>query len=164
MPIAASFYTVALAVHIIGVVIAFGVTFVYPVVIPVMRRNDPRTVAGIHRMQEQIGKRVISPALVVVLLAGIYLASKLDVWSSFYVQWGFGVVIVLGALGGAYFGPREGRLAAMAERDIAAAADGGQVVFSAEYEALHRQVMIVNLLANVLVLATIYVMTAQTGA
>jgi len=54
---------------------------------------------GIHRIQDKVGKLVISPFLGLALLCGIYLASKLKVWSAFYVQWGLGVIIVLGALG-----------------------------------------------------------------
>jgi hypothetical protein len=100
------------------------------------------------------------------LLAGIYLASKLHVWSDFYVQWGFGAIIVLGALGGAFFAPRERRLAELAERDIAMADQTpgtSDIVFGAEYKALRQQLFLVNLGANVLVLLTIYFMTAQTG-
>jgi hypothetical protein len=78
------------------------------------------------------------------------------------------VIIVIGARGGVFFSPRERRLAALAERDIAAAdqtAPGeSTVVFSAEYKALRQQVLMVGLLANVLILLTIYFMTAQTGA
>jgi hypothetical protein len=165
---AVTFYTVVLAVHIVAIVVAFGVTFAYPVMYGVGLRMEPRAMPGLHRIQDHVGKRVISPGMVIVLAAGIYLASKLSVWSDFYVQWGFGAIIVLGGLGGAFFAPRERRLAALAERDIAAADQGsagaGQVTFSAEYKALRQQVMLVGLLANLLVLLTIYFMVAQTGA
>jgi hypothetical protein len=58
--------------------------------------------------------------------------------------------------------------AQLAERDVTASAgeaspaDG--FAFSAEYKSLRRQVFFVNLGVNVLVLLTIYFMTAQTGA
>jgi hypothetical protein len=165
---AVTFYTFVLAVHIAAIVIAFGITFAYPVMYAVGIRAEPRSMPGLHRIQDSVGKLVISPFMGLALLAGIYLASKLHAWSSFYVQWGFGVIIVLGALGGAFFAPRERRLAELAERDIAAAdqaSPGGKdVVFSAEYKALRQQLFRVNLAANVLVLLTIYFMTAQTGA
>ena len=154
--------------HIAAIVIAFGVTFAYPVMYAVGIRAEPRSMPGFHRIQDSVGKFVISPFLGLALLAGIYLASKLHVWSDFYVQWGLGVIIVLGALGGAFFAPRERRLAELAERDIAAAdqASPGEpnVVFGAEYKALRQQVFRVNVVANVLILLTIYFMTAQTGA
>jgi hypothetical protein len=165
---AVTFYTFALAVHIAAIVIAFGVTFAYPVMYAVGVRTEPRSMPGFHRIQDSVGKFVISPFLALALVAGIYLASKLHVWSAFYVQWGFAVIIVLGGLGGAYFAPRERRLSELAERDIAAAdraAPGeANVVFGAEYAALRRQMLRVGLVANVLVLLTIYFMTAQTGA
>jgi hypothetical protein len=165
---AVTFYTFALAVHIAAIVIAFGVTFAYPVMYAVGIRAEPRSMPGIHRIQDSVGKFVISPFIGLALLAGIYLASKLHSWSSFYVQWGLAVIILLGALGGAFFAPRERRLAELAERDIAAAdrSTPGETtfVFSAEYKALRQLVFRVNLLANVLILLTIYFMTAQTGA
>jgi hypothetical protein len=167
MPTAVTFYTFALAFHIAAIVIAFGITFAYPVMYAVGIRAEPRSMPGLHRIQDSVGKFVISPFLGLALLAGIYLASKLHAWSSFYVQWGLGVIIVLGALGGAFFAPRERRLAELAKRDIAAAdqtAPGSAVVFGLEYKALRQQLFRVNVAANVLILLTIYFMTAQTGA
>jgi hypothetical protein len=176
MPIpAVTFYTFALAVHIAAIVIAFGVTFAYPVMYAVGIRSEPRSMPGLHRVQDSVGKFVISPFMALALLAGIYLASKLHVWGDFYVQWGIGAIVVLGALGGAFFAPRERRLAALATRDLAqaggatgqaggASEQAGGFAFGEEYRALRRQLFAVNLAANVLVLLTIYFMTAQTGA
>jgi hypothetical protein len=164
---AVTFYTFVLAVHIAAVVIAFGVTFAYPVMYAVGIRAEPRSMPGLHRIQDSVGKFVISPFLGLALLAGIYLASKLHTWSDFYVQWGLGVIIVIGALGGAFFAPRERRLAQLAERDIAAAdqaSPGGQVVLGTEYRALRQQLFFVNVGVSVLILLTIFFMTAQTGA
>jgi hypothetical protein len=165
---AVTFYTFALAVHIAAIVIAFGVTFAYPVMYAVGIRAEPRSMPGLHRIQDSVGKFVISPFLGLALLAGIYLASKLHSWSSFYVQWGLAVIILLGALGGAFFAPRERRLAELAERDLSAAGeitpgDSG-FAFGADYKALRQLVFRVNVAANVLILLTIYFMTAQTGA
>lgn len=166
MLMAFTFFTLVLAVHIAAILIAFGITFAYPVMYAVGVRTEPRSMPGVHRIQDSVGKFVISPFIGLALAAGIYLASKLHVWSAFYVQWGLGVLIVLGGLGGAFFAPRERRLAELAERDIATAdqtAPGEQsVVFGAEYKALRQQVMTVGLLANALVLLTIYFMAAQT--
>jgi hypothetical protein len=159
---AVTFFTFALAVHIAAVVIAFGVTFAYPVMFAIGNKSEPRAMPAVHRIQDSVGKFVISPFLGLALLAGIYLASKLHTWSHFYVQWGLGVIILLGALGGAFFAPKERRLAELAAHDVASAGDG-EVVFSAEYRALRQQVLTVNLIGNILILLTIYFMTAQTG-
>lgn len=168
MLIAVTFYTFVLAVHIAAIVIAFGVTFAYPVMYAVGIRAEPRSMPGMHRIQDAVGKRVISPFLGLALLAGVYLASKLHTWSDFYVQWGLVVIVLLGGLGGAFFAPRERRLGELAERDIAAADQASpgssEFAFSGEYVALRRQVFLVNAAANVLILLTIFFMTAQTGA
>jgi hypothetical protein len=167
MILAVTFYTFVLAIHIAAIVIAFGITFAYPVMYAVGIRAEPRSMPGVHRIQDSVGKFVISPFLGVALLAGIYLASKLHSFSAFYVQWGIAVIVILGALGGAFFAPRERRLAELAEQDVAAAdqaSPGGKVVFGEEYKRLRTLVFRVNVLANVLILLTIYFMTAQTGA
>lgn len=166
MILAVTFYTFVLAVHIAAIVIAFGVTFAYPVMYAVGIRAEPRSMPGLHRIQDTVGKFVISPFLGLALLAGIYLASKLHTWSDFYVQWGIAVIVILGALGGAFFAPRERRLAELAERDIAAAdqaSPGAEIVFGEGYKRIRTQLFRVNVIANVLILLTIYFMTAQTG-
>jgi hypothetical protein len=162
MVIAVTFYTFVLAAHIASIVIAFGVTFAYPVMYAVGLKREPRTMPGFHRIQDYVGRFVITPFLALALLCGIYLASKLKVWSDFYVQWGLAVIIVLGGLGGAFVAPRERKLAELADRDIAASGDGA-VTFGPEYLALRRQIAIVGYVANVLVLLTIYFMTAHTS-
>jgi hypothetical protein len=160
---AVAFWQVVLAIHIVAVVAALGVTFAYPLIGAVAANMDPRAMPWYHRTQRLIGQRLISPGLAVVLVAGIYLASKLHQWHAFYVQWGVGIVIVLGAASGAFFAPSERKLAELAERDIKAAGDG-EVTLSPEYKALERRVAIVGVIANVLIAVTVYVMTVRSGA
>jgi hypothetical protein len=155
------FWQVVLAIHVAAVVIAFGVTFAYPIFGAVGTRMDPRAMPWFHRMQHLIGQRLINPGLLVVLVAGIYLASKLHQWSQFYVQWGLGAAIVIGALEGAFFSPRDKKLAELAERDVAAAPMGGEVKWSAEYLSLVKQVATVGALTDLLILVTIYLMTIR---
>jgi hypothetical protein len=160
---AVAFWQIVLAIHIVAVVAAFGVTFAYPLIGAVAARREPRAMPWWHRTQRLLGRGLITPGLAVVLIAGIYLASDLHQWHAFYVQWGLGVAIVIGGLGGVFFSPSEGKLAELAERDIKAAGDG-EVSWSAEYEALSRRVAIVGAVVNVLILVTVYVMTVQSGA
>jgi hypothetical protein len=155
------FWQVVLAIHIAAVVIAFGVTFAYPVFALAGTKLDPRALPWFHRMQQKVGRFVINPGLALVLLAGIYLASKLHYWHFFFVQWGIAVAVVLGALEGAVMMRQEGRLAALAERDIAAAGDGA-VELSDEYSRLAKRIGAVGLFMNVLVLITVYLMTIQS--
>jgi uncharacterized membrane protein SirB2 len=158
------FQTVVRAVHIAAVVVAFGVTFAYPLIGAIGERMDPRAMPWWHRMQHLVGTRLIQPGLGVVLVAGIYLASKEHQWSKFYVIWGLAVTILLGALAGVFFSPTERRLSALAERDIAATASGAEVVLSAEYDALNKRQAIVGAATSVLILVTVYLMTVHTGA
>jgi hypothetical protein len=157
---AVAFWQVVLAIHIAAVVIAFGVTFAYPVFIVVGGKMDPRGLPWFHRMQLQVARRLINPGLAVVLIAGIYLASKLSMWHFFYVQWGVAVVVVLGGLEGAFMIKQERKLADLAEHDIAAAGDG-PVQLGAEYEALAKRVGTVGAAMSVLVLVTVYLMSVQ---
>jgi hypothetical protein len=159
---AVAFVEIVLAVHIMAAVIAFGVTFAYPIITAAIERADARALPSLHRAQHVVGTRLITPGLAVVVLAGIYLASKEHQWSTLYVQWGLGASVVLGALGGMFFAPIERRLIDLANRDVAAAADGA-VTLSAEYRAAARRLAQVGALSSLLVLVTIYFMATHTG-
>ena len=161
--LAVQFYEVVLALHILAVVIAFGATFAYPVLLGVVTKADTRALPALYRALHAISQRVIMPGVAAILVFGIYLASHLHLWSAFFVQWGLGVVIVIGAVEGAYLGPREKRLIEVADRDVAAAGDGS-VSFSAEHDSLVRQVGAVGALMDLLVVITIYFMVTHTGS
>jgi len=164
VPLAVAFYEVVIALHIIAVVVAFGATFAYPVIFATVARADPRALPAVYRAIHAISRRIISPGLLAVLVFGVYLASKLHLWHAFFVQWGLGVVIVIGAVEGAYLGPREKRLVAVAEADLAAAGPDGAIAQSTEHQALARSVGAVGALMDVLVVVTIFFMVARTGA
>ncbi len=157
------FYEVVLAVHIMAVIVAFGVTFAYPIMFSVGARLDPRSLPVLHRIEYSIEQRLINPGLVVVLAAGIYLASKLHVWSAFYVQWGLAAVVVIGGVVGSVMIPTAKRAATLAERDLAASNED-PVNFSEEYRALTRRLATVGTLLSLLVLVTVYFMATHTGA
>ncbi|HTD07562.1 MAG TPA: hypothetical protein VK680_01610 [Solirubrobacteraceae bacterium] len=163
MLLAVQFYEVVLALHILAVVFAFGATFAYPVLLGVVTKADARALPALYRALHAISQRVIMPGVAAILVFGIYLASHLHVWSAFFVQWGLGVVIVIGAVEGAYLGPREKRLIEVADSDVAAAG-GGEVTFSAEHDSLVRRIGTVGALMDLLVVITIYFMVTHTGA
>ncbi|MDQ6778938.1 MAG: hypothetical protein M3071_22565 [Actinomycetota bacterium] len=151
--IAVHFWEVVLAAHIAAIVIAFGVIFAYPVIYLCAAKLGPGAMPWYYRMRVLLGQRLISPGLVLVLTAGIYLATYFHQWKHFYVQWGVAVVVVIGGIGGAFLTPREKKLAELAERDIS----------GAEYKVLSKRVLIVDSLVLVLILATVYLMTVQAG-
>jgi hypothetical protein len=160
--IAASLFEVVLAIHIMAVVVAFGVTFAYPIMFAVAARHDPRGLPLMHRVEYTIERMLINPGLLLVILAGIYLASKGHFWSDFFVQWGLGAAIVIGALVGAVMIPTAKRAETAAARDIAAAADG-EIVMSDEYRALVMRLTVVGSALSGLVLVTILFMALHVG-
>jgi hypothetical protein len=162
--LAVALWEVVLALHIIAVVFAFGATFAYPVLLGAVTKADPRALPALYRALHAISQRVIMPGLAAVIVFGIYLASHLELWSSFFVQWGLGVAIVIGAVEGAYLGTRERRLIEVADRDVAAAGGDGAVTFSGEHDSLVHRIGAVGALMDLLVLVTIYFMVAHTGA
>jgi hypothetical protein len=161
--VAVAFFEVVLALHILAVVFAFGATFAYPVLLGTVAKADTRAMPALYRALHAISQRVIMPGLGLVVIFGIYLASHLHVWNTFFVQWGLAVSIVIGAVEGVYLGPREKRLIEVADRDLAAAGDG-QVTPSAEHDALVRRIGLVGALMDLLVVLTIYFMATHTGA
>jgi hypothetical protein len=161
------FYEAVLALHILAVVFAFGATFAYPVLIGAITKADTRALPALYRALHAISQRVIMPGLALIVIFGIYLASHLHLWSSFFVQWGLGVSIVIGAVEGMYLGPREKQLIEVADRDLAAAGDGGRVgsyTPSAEHDALVKRIGAVGALMDLLVVITIYFMVTHTGS
>jgi uncharacterized membrane protein len=157
-----SFYNVILFVHIAAAVIAFGGTFTYGLVQGfVMRPEQRRHVPFWHRVQHEIGNKLITPAAVVILLAGIYLAAAGNFdFSTTFVKIGVVAIVVLLGAGHAFFSPTEVRAADAAERDIAAAGTG-EVEFGPEYQALAGRLQVVGIAANLLVLAAIFVMVIK---
>jgi hypothetical protein len=159
-PVAASAYEIVLAVHIMAVVVAFGVTFAYPIMFAVTARHGARSLPLVHRIEHTIERFLINPGLLLVLAAGIFLASDGHHWSEFFVQWGIAAVIVIGAFLGAVMIPTAKRAEQIAERDIAAAAPG-DLQMSAEYQALARRLATVGSLLSLLVLITILFMATK---
>ena len=158
-----------LAVHVLAAVIGFGVLFAYPLLFTTASRMDPRVTPWLLRTRQRLGRVLINPGLLVVVLAGIYLASDEHQWSFFYVQWGIGAAIVIGAIEGSFTIPRAGRLAAIAERDLAATEvpAGGQrmtAMWSPEYVAAFRQLSIGGALLQLIVIVTVFLMATHAGA
>jgi hypothetical protein len=158
-----TFDQVILALHIISVVVAFGVVFTYPLFMSVGARLDPTAMPWFHHMQQAVSRRLVSPGLLLVVVFGVILASEYHAWHAFYVQWGIGVAIVIGGLEGMFMSPRAGRLSQLARRDL----DAGEAragTLSAEYRAVFRQVAGGATVVSALVLVTIYMMAAHVGA
>ncbi len=162
MLVAVAFYEVVLALHILAVVFAFGATFAYPVLVGTITKVDSRAQPALYRALHAVSQRVIMPGLAAIVVFGIYLASHLHLWHAFFVQWGIGVSVVIGAVEGMYLGPREKRLIEVADREAAAAAGSGEVAYGAEHDSLVRQIGAVGAMMDLLVVITIFFMVLHT--
>ena len=151
--LAIQFYDVVVSVHVAAIVIAFGVTFAYPVMGPFIGQNAPQATAAFHRLQEKLGKVLITPFAVLAFVTGIYLAADADVFDKLWVTVPMIILIVLLGLGGAFFAPNSKKLAELAESE-----PGGPAYF-----ALLDRVKKVGILADVLVLTAIFFMVAKPG-
>jgi uncharacterized membrane protein len=164
-----TFTQVVLAVHILAVVIAFGGVFAFPLMFGAALRTNPEVIPWLLRARQQVGRFLINPGLLFVLLAGIYLASKEHQWGNFYVGWGVIAVIALGALEGSLVIRPAGRLADLAERDLAATAvaAGGRrtsAEWSPEYTATLRRFTLAGNVMVAIVVLTVFFMATHLGA
>lgn len=152
--LALRFYDAIVALHVMAIVIAFGVVFAYPVVMPWLRRNHPGSMAVAHDVQGRIGRYVITPAATIALVLGMYLASDADLWGEVWVLVPFVILVAILGVGGAVFAPTERRLVALA----------GGGVDSAEYDATFRKLLVAQAVVAGLVLVAIFFMVTKLGS
>lgn len=156
-----SVYEAVLLLHIAAAIVAFGVTFAYPIIDGVARRLDPRSLPTVHEAQIQIARKLVTPAAIVVLLAGGYLVSD-DRWSQVSSGWwsgGFAILIVILGIEHAVMIPLERRM-----RDRAALDAQGGGALSAEYGQLSRQHAIFAGAVSLLVVLAVFLMVVKPGA
>ena len=156
IPATVTFYGVVKSIHVFAVVFAFGVTFSYPIVLGWLRANHPDVLPTFHRMQGRIGKLMITPGMIVILLTGIYLASDGDFWKESWVTIPFLILIILFGMGGAFFSRRERVAAEIADRDLA---NGGTL--GPDYDAQEKALAIGGVIAGVLIIVAVFLMVAK---
>jgi hypothetical protein len=149
-------YSVGLFIHILAVVLAFGPTFAYGIlfsVLPSYPRATPALLAGIQR----IDRYLVTPGLVVVLLAGIYVMAEGN-WESSesFITIGFVAVIALFGLQHGFFRPQTAKAKGLAERDL----KNGDTL-SDEFEEVSRRLGTVGPIAGLIVVVTIFFMTVK---
>jgi len=103
-----------LSLHVAAIVVAFGVVFTYPVVLPWLRQRHPGALVVVHETQRRIGRFIISPAATVALLAGVSLATDAGLWGEVWVVVPFVILVAILGLGGAVLAPTGRRLAELA--------------------------------------------------
>jgi uncharacterized membrane protein len=166
MPLlAVSTYDVSLFIHITAVVVGFGATFAEAIMFPVALKAGVRHLPYVHRLQLAINQYMAGPALLVVLITGIYQTSERWEFDQFWISASLAIVIILGAINGAYLIPADRRLGPMVERDIAAAGEGEIKLsdLSDEYQRQGRIEGIVGAITGLLLIIVIYMMVTKPG-
>lgn len=149
-------YSVGLFIHILAVVLAFGPTFAYGLIFSLMPKY-PRSAPAFFEAIRRVDTYLVNPAMIIVLLAGIYLMSDGN-WdgSEAFIAVGFVAIIALFGLQHGFFRPQGRKAQELAERDLK---DGD--TFSAEFEEISRRLSMVGPVAGLIVVVTIFFMTVK---
>ncbi|MEJ7893642.1 MAG: DUF2269 family protein [Solirubrobacteraceae bacterium] len=163
--LAVAFYDVALAVHIMAVVAAFGLPLAYPLMVPYARRHHPRAMPAVHDLQHRFNNRITAVGTVVILLIGAYLAGDRDYFSEVWVIVPLIILFIIGGVGGAIIVPATRKLHELAQRDVTRGdAPGDAFTFSEEYDREFARYLRAEQFLGVLVLVAIFFMTAKPFA
>jgi uncharacterized membrane protein len=150
-------YNVGLFIHVLAVVLAFGPTFGYGFFIGFADNQAPQSVPAVHKAVRLTNLYLVTPAMIVVLAAGVYVMSKGDIDASeSWITVGFIAIIALFGLVHGFFNPRTKVAIQLAERDLAA---GGAL--SDEYRRVSAQMARVGQLAGLIVAVAIFFMVVK---
>jgi hypothetical protein len=168
-------FHIAAAIHVSCVIATFGVIFARPLVFAAAMKQDRRSLPVLHRIEYTIERVLVVPGMLLVLLSGAYLANwDTRRWHYFYVWWGIGVVLLIGAALATVMIPTARRAEVVVRRDLQqASAEGaraevagggdatrgaGSIALSGEYLALNRRLATVSAVLCPFVLATMLFM------
>jgi len=98
--------------------------------------------------------------ILLAIITGLYIADDRWDFGNFFVVWGLLAVVILLGLVHGFFIPKVKRLAEVSEAD-AAASHGGEVKLSEEAGRISGGLNTVGPIAGILILLTVYVMTAK---
>jgi uncharacterized membrane protein len=163
MPVGVTSVEISLFIHITAAIVGLGAPFVEALTYPVAMRLNPRFLPFKHRLQVTINVFLALPALVVLLATGLWQVDELGYELGEF--WLVGALAIVGALAlmlAAYFIPEDRRLERMVARDIEASGSG-DVVLSAEYRRRVRLEAAVGTVADLLVVAAVYLMVTKPG-
>jgi hypothetical protein len=154
---------ISVFIHVAAVVVGFGVTFAEAIALPVAMKLDSRHLPYVYTLQLAINRFFVGPALLLVIVTGFYQVSELDLsFGEFWISATFAIVIVIGAINGAYFIPTDRKLLAMVTAELAAAGSG-PVTLSEDYQRRAKTEGIVGTLVGVLLIVAIFLMVVKPG-
>jgi hypothetical protein len=164
MQLAVTSYLVVQSFHVMAVVAAYGLPMAYPMLLPYLRRRHPRAMPGVHDVQYRLNQRLTGPGTVIVLAAGVYMASKHHLWGEAWVAVPVAIMAVIVVLGGGYVVPASKRMAALARADVDSAPGSGEPAWSAGYDRTFARYMVAEITLGVLVLVAVFFMVAKPFA
>lgn len=154
-------YSVVLALHIMAVLLAYGLPLAYPLLLPRLRRTHPEAMPGVHVVQHRLNLLLTGPGTVLILAFGAGMASDRDLWGEVWVQVPLAIIVVIAMVGGWIVGASR-RMAQLAAEDVARSA--GRVAWSDAYDRLYRRYLRVEALLGLLVLTAVFFMAAKPFA
>jgi hypothetical protein len=165
MQLAVTSYVVVQAVHVMAVVAAYGLPMAYPMLLPYLRRRHPRSMPGVHEIQYRLNQRLTGPGTVIILAAGVYMASKHHLWGKAWVAVPVAIMGVIVVLGGGFVVPASRNMARLSRADVDAVSGspgaGAVLSWSAEYDRLWGRYLAAEILLGVLVLVAVFFMVAK---
>jgi len=150
-------FSIGLFIHVLAVVLTFGPTFGYAFFVTAAEENSPRSVPTVLRGILTIDRYLVSPGLIVVLLAGIYMLIDAEISASeSFVTVGFIAIIILFGMAHGFFRPQTRQALELAERDL-----GHGDTLSPEYEAISKKSETGGKIAGLIVVIAIFFMVVQ---
>lgn len=150
-------FSIALFIHVLAVVLAFGPTYGFGFFVSSAEQSEPRSVPAVLRGVLQVDRYLITPGLIVILLAGIYMLIDAEISAGeSWVSIGFLAVVVLFGMAHGFFRPNTRRALELAERDL-----GAGDALSDEYLALSKKLENGGKVAGAIVAITIFFMVVQ---
>ena len=154
------FYDIVKWLHISGAVVGLGATFALALAFPLALRTDPRNLPFVHRLSMDVNRKLASPALLVLIVTGFYMALDRDLLGEPWVGGPILIAIILGGLQGSYFVPTDKKLAAMAEKELA----DGATTLSEDYQRQAQREGGIGALAGLLIVLAVFLMTVKPGS
>jgi uncharacterized membrane protein len=154
-----SLYNLSLWLHISSAVVGLGATFALAVGFPLALRLDPRYLPFVHHLSLEVTRKLASPALALLIITGVYQGVDAKVMDEPWIGITFAIAIVIGGLQGAYFGPTDRKLAAMAEKELA----GGATTLSDDYQRQARREGLMGAITGALIILAVLLMVTKPG-
>jgi uncharacterized membrane protein len=150
-------YSLGLFIHVFAVVLVFGPTFAYGIFIGVAEKSSPRSVPAVLRGIQAHDRFILSPGLIVILLAGVYMLVDAHISASeSWVSVGIVAIVILFGMAHGFFRPNTQKALELAESDLASGDTLG-----AEYAVVAKKLENGGKLAGLIVAIAIFFMTVQ---